>query len=128
MCNDIARDIAQLKPLFSRLAAFEPSGVSVRDGECSIDYGYRTHSSTVRGGWRAQVPEPDADGVWFHFGVWDPSGTARHDQINTQPAFSVFALGEMNITVLILDGAPKGRLAEALMALLRRHGLGALRR
>ncbi len=128
VCNDIARDIAGLKSRFSALAAFDPDAVGVREGECSIDYRYRTHSSTVRGGWRAQVPEPDADGVWFHLGIWDPAGPAQRDPVNTQPGLSVYSLGDENMTVLILDGAPQGRLAAELMALLKRHGLGALRR
>jgi hypothetical protein len=127
-CADMARDIAALKPRFRQLAAFEPTAVSVRAGECSLGHAYHTHRSTRRGGWMAQVPEPEPDGIWFHIGVWDPQGPARLDQLNTQPGFSVHALGDDNVTVLILDGEKSGALTRALWSLLRRHGVAELRR
>jgi len=126
-CADIARDIAALKPRFGQLAAFEPTAVRAGAGECSLEHAYHTHPSTRRGGWAAQVPEPDPDGIWFHVGVWDPKGPARLAQINTQPGFSVYALGDENVTVLMLTGAKSEALSRALWVLLRRHGVKELR-
>jgi hypothetical protein len=122
-CQDLARAIAALRPRFPELAAFDPARVRLHPGECSLDYDYRTHPSTRSGGWRAQVPEPDSEGIWFHLGIWDPNSDARREQINSQPGLSVFALGDRNITVLILHGAKQERLADALWQLLRRRGV-----
>ena len=127
-CAEIARDISALKPSYAQLFAFDEKNIIAGRGECSIDYAYRTHPSTHRGGWVAQVPNPDPDGVWFHIAIWDPEGPARLAQINTQPGFSVFARGDRNMTVLILDGASDGALDSELRRLLRRHGLGKLLR
>jgi hypothetical protein len=128
-CFAIARDIAGLKPSFPQLVAFDPTSVSVNtlSRECSITYNYRTHQSTVRGGWGALVPAPDPDGVWFHIGIWAPDGLASRSQINTQPGAAVFAFGEENITVLILDGEKSRRLGTALRMLLRRLGMGQMK-
>jgi len=128
-CSAIARDIASLMPSFPQLAAFDPSNMNVNtfSRECSITYKYRTHQSTVRGGWAAQVPAPDPDGVWFHIGIWAPDGLASRAQINTQPGAAVFEFGDQNITVLILDGEKNQRLGAALRQLLKRRGMGQLK-
>lgn len=86
-CAEIARDIAALKPRYPQLSAFDANGVIVGHGECWINYAYRTHRATHRGGWMAQVPNPDPDGVWFHIAIWDPEGPGRMSQINTQPGY-----------------------------------------
>lgn len=125
-CAAIARDIAALKRKYPQLAAFDPASVTSRDGECSLNYAYRTHRSTRRGGWAAQVPNPDPDGVWFHVGIWDPRGGARNDQINTQAGYSVFTFGDDRITFLVLAGEKTGTLHSALRRLLVKHGLGEL--
>ena len=103
-CAEIASDIATLKARYAQLSAFDEQNIGSRPGECSLDYAYHTHPSTRRGGWAAQVPNPDPDGVWFHIAIWDPEGPARSEQLNTQAGFSVFALGDKRITVLTLGG------------------------
>jgi hypothetical protein len=125
-CTAIARDISALRPKYPQLAAFDPESVIARDGECLINYAYRTHRSTRRGGWVAQVPNPDPDGVWFHVGIWDPRGLARNDQINMQAGYSVFTFGDDRITFLILEGEKARALRPALQRLLVKHGLGEL--
>jgi hypothetical protein len=126
-CVDIARDIIALKPKYAQLSEFDETRVMTRPGECTINYAYHTHRSTLRGGWVAQVPNPAPDGLWFHVGVWDPQGPGRQAQINTQPGGAVFSFGDDNVTVLVLDGAKTGSFHSALVRLLSKHGMGALR-
>src|SRR5262249_51572008 len=75
-----AADIAALAPEFPQLAQFRASDQRMDD--LRIDYDYRTHRSSIRGGWRAAAPEPDADGIWFAINFHDPDSIA---QIDTQP-------------------------------------------
>ncbi|HET9952855.1 MAG TPA: hypothetical protein VFQ61_00045 [Polyangiaceae bacterium] len=125
-CTAIARDIDALKPNYPQLAAFDPGNVIAGNGECTISYAYRTHRSTRRGGWVAQVPNPDPDGVWFHIGIWDPQGPGRNSQINTQPGFSVYRLAEDNVTFLALEGAKVKPLRPELRRVLERRGMGEM--
>jgi hypothetical protein len=125
-CAAIAREIAGLAPRYPQLRDFDANGVSSSPGECTISYAYRTHRSTVRGGWVAQVPNPDPDGIWFHIGIWDPRGPARRSQINTQPGGAVHAFGDDHITFLTLEGRSARPLRPALWKILEKHGLGAV--
>jgi hypothetical protein len=127
VCSAIARDIAALKPKHPQLAEFDAARISVQAGVCIITYAFRTHQATRPGGWTAQVPNPDPDGLWFHVGLWDPNGQERYSQINTQPGSGSFTFGDNNATVLILDGKRAGAFPTELVSLLRRHGMGGPR-
>lgn len=124
-CTAIAHDVAALKPRYPQLAEFDAASVITQPGECIVSYAHRTHPSTQRGGWVAQVPNPDPDGIWFHIGIWDPRGPARAAQINMQPGFSVFTFGEDRVTFLTLEGSRVKSLLPDLRRLLLRHGMGA---
>ena len=77
----IAEDIAKLKNEFPQLKEFSLAA-NFSAENLIIDYEYHTHQSHIPGGWRAHVPEPDDDGIWFYVDFHEPTSTA---QIHTQP-------------------------------------------
>lgn len=85
-----------------------------------IDYAFRTHPPAGSGGWTAAVPNPDADGLWFHLDVHDPASTA---QIHTQPMTEPLCLGPRRVSLLVLEGAATPPVAGLLRASLERHGV-----
>jgi hypothetical protein len=66
------------------------------------------------------VPNPDADGLWFHIDVHDPASTA---QIHTQPMVEPLCLGRRRVSFLVLEGADAGAVGGELRAILGRHGV-----
>jgi len=119
----IARDIAALGDRFPQLAEFAPAR-HARSRDLVIDYGFHTHRAQSpdgrqRGGWTMQVPNPDADGVWFYINFHDPDSRA---QIDTQPVVARPCLGNKRVTFLILDGEKTKPMAGEIGAILGRYG------
>ncbi len=115
----IAEDIERLKNQYPQLADFSSRKHCSRES-LVISYSYRTHRSQRRGGWTSGVPNPDADGIWFHIDFHDPDST---DQIHTQPVVRDMRYREKKVMVLILEGKRTRRVAPALMTVLRRRGV-----
>src|SRR5215831_8625236 len=86
----IAEDIGKLKNEFPQLKEFSLAA-NFSAENLIIDYAYHTHQSHVPGGWRAHVPEPDDDGIWFYIDFHEPNSQA---QIHTQPETFPYFLGE----------------------------------
>ena len=121
-CRKIAEDIERIAPRYPQLASFTTARALVRP--CTIDYEFHTHEPQTAGGWSSAVPAPDRDGIWFYIGVWDPLDRSEaQSQINTQPVMPHWQIGERRVTFLVRDGDPSGRAAEALHAVLKRHGM-----
>jgi len=113
--QSVARDIADLKRDFPQLKDFSPSVAGT-----SITYSYHTHRAEHRGGWTAQVPNPDDDGVWFYIDVHAPDSAA---QIHTQPVTLPLCLGEKRVSFLILEGKNTKPVGGAIFSALASHGV-----
>jgi hypothetical protein len=113
--QSVAQDIADLKRDFPQLQDFSPAV-----NGASINYGYHTHKAEHRGGWTAQVPNPDDDGVWFYIDVHAPDSTA---QIHTQPITLPLCLGEKRVSFLILEGKNTKPVGGAIFSVLASHGV-----
>ncbi len=119
-CAAIADDIETLTRQYPQLREYR----AVDSKPCSISYGYHTHRADHAGGWSASVPNPDPDGVWFHIGVWDPKDPVESSsQINTQPVLPPWWIGDRRVTFLILEGTQTKPIGDALITVLRRHGM-----
>ncbi|HKE57802.1 MAG TPA: hypothetical protein VKB46_13910 [Pyrinomonadaceae bacterium] len=115
----IGQDIANLKAQFPQLRKFSVSK-NVRSERLIIDYDYHTHRSQIRGGWRAQVPEPDDDGVWFYIDFHDP---ASGSQIDTQPGDPQDCFEDKKVQFLILQGDKTRRVSGEIWKILEQHGV-----
>src|SRR5215813_8983395 len=115
----IGQDIAKLKAQFPQLRKFSVSK-NVRSERLIIDYDYHTHRSHIRGGWRAQVPEPDDDGVWFYIDFHDP---ASGSQIDTQPGDPQDCFEDKKVQFLILQGDKTRRVSGEIWKILEQHGV-----
>src|SRR5215472_6018921 len=115
----IGQDIANLKAQFPQLRKFSVSK-NVLSERLIIDYDYHTHRSQIRGGWRAQVPEPDDDGVWFYIDFHDP---ASGSQIDTQPGDPQDCFEDKKVQFLILQGDKTRRVSGEIWEILHRHGV-----
>jgi hypothetical protein len=115
----IAADIEALGATRPQLAAFRADTHLDADA-ARIDYAWRTHATHHAGGWTAGVPNPDADGLWFHIDVHDPASTA---QIHTQPLVERWCLGDAAVSFLILEGERTEPVAGALRGILESHGV-----
>lgn len=122
-CVAIARDIAALKPVFPALKDFDPAA-AVAPGAGELVYEYRCRVSTEAVGWHAGVPQPQPDGVWFLLRLWDPADPAAADSpLNTQPLQPVRHLAGSRVTFLYRAGQDVAGLEDALLGVLRKHGL-----
>ena len=125
ICRNIAADIAALKDRFPQLTEFTPS-VANQKSNCSIDYEYHCRQPAGRAGWAGAAPNPDPDGVWFYIGLWDESDPSQAEsQINSQPAIPRRHIGNRRVTFLILEGGRTASVNEAILAILKKHGLRA---
>jgi hypothetical protein len=115
----IAVDIEALGARHPALAAFR-AGEHLDGAQVRIDYAWHTHAATQPGGWTAGVPNPDADGLWFHIDVHDPASTA---QIHTQPMVERLCLGNRRVSFLVLEGDRAMPVAGELRRILERHGV-----
>lgn len=121
-CGAIAADIEMLRARFPSLVEYRSGAAMRRD--CVIEYGWHTHRPTGRGGgWTAEVPNPDHDGVWLYVGLYDPNGPDANDQINTQPMLPDWRIGARKVTFLLREGADTHGLGEAVLEVLRHHGM-----
>jgi hypothetical protein len=118
-CKSIAGDIEKLTRQFSQLANYR----AVDQKDCTIRFKHKTHAATTRGGWSAGVPNPDADGIWFYIGIYDPNGPEAQSQIHTQPVVPDWWIGSRKVMFLILEGDKTTPAAGAIMKVLERHGL-----
>jgi hypothetical protein len=118
-CKSIAGDIEKLTRQFPQLTSYR----AVDQHDCTIRYQHKTHKPTTRGGWSAGVPQPDADGIWFYIGVYDPNGPEAQSQIHTQPVVPNWWIGSRKVMFLILEGDKTTPAAGAIMKVLERHGL-----
>jgi hypothetical protein len=119
-CKAIAKEIAALGRDYPQLRSFDARKVE----DCRIDHEHRCGPPQGRGGWTAGVPKPEPDGIWLHIRLWDPNDAAEATaQINTQPVMPSWWIGERRVTFLLREGEATTSCAEAVMAVLERHGL-----
>lgn len=67
LLEKIGSEIEELREYYPQLCKFTPAK-HVQVESLRISYEYKTHEPTHRGGWRAGVPHPDPDGIWFRAG------------------------------------------------------------
>ena len=116
----IARDIAGLSTDFPQLREFSATQNVLFD-RLAVDYAYRTHRYRGSGGgWRAQAPDPDDDGVWLYIDFHDADSRAH---IHTQPMTPALWLGDKRVTFLLLEGDRTKPLGEPVGAILHTHGV-----
>jgi hypothetical protein len=122
-CAAIASDIELLRARFPQLVEYRTAAAMHRD--CVIEYGWHIGRPTGRGGgWTAQVPDPERDGVWFYVGLYDPNGPEANDQINSQPIMPAdWRIGARKVTLLVVEGADTHGIGAAVIEVLRRHGM-----
>jgi hypothetical protein len=96
----VAADIEELKAEFPQLRDFSAT-THVHADPPRISYEFRTHQPKTIGGWTSGVPNPDADGIWFHIDVHDIGST---QQLHTQPVTIPICLGESRVSFLMLEG------------------------
>jgi hypothetical protein len=115
----IARDIAGLRPEFPPLRDFSATQNVLFD-KLAIDYGYHTHRYAGPGdGWRADVPNPNDDGIWLHIDFHDAASTAP---IHTRPMTPTLCCGDKRAAFLLLEGARTKPLRARLSVILEAHG------
>jgi hypothetical protein len=118
-CNSIAAGIEKIARQYSQLINFRAADQK----GCTIRYQHRTHAPARTGGWSSGVPHPDADGVWFYIGIYDPNGPDAESQIHTQPVVPNWWIGPRKVMFLILEGEKTKPAAAAISKILERHGL-----
>lgn len=114
----VAADIEKLKADFPQLRDFSAS-MHLRAEPPSISYASRTHSPARSGGWTSGVPSPDADGVWFHIDLRDPTSD---QQLHTQPVTVPLCLGESRVSFLMLEGRDTRSLYGPIWSALKKQG------
>jgi hypothetical protein len=118
-CRAIAADIEKLARQYPQLINFRAADQRA----CAISYGFKTHAAQSRGGWSSGVPHPDADGIWFYIGIYDPNGPEATAQIHMQPVVPNWWLGSRKVMFLILEGDRTTRAVGALTKILEHHGM-----
>ena len=118
-CNSIADDIEKVARQFPQLINFRAAD----QHDCTIRYQHKTHPPARTGGWSSGVPHPDADGIWFYIGIYDPNGPAAESQIHTQPVVPNWWIGTRKVMFLILEGDKTTPAAAAITKILERHGM-----
>ena len=114
----VAMEIEKLKTEFPQLRDF--SAVKhLRAEPPSIGYAFRTHAPARTGGWTSGVPNPDADGIWFHIDLHDPGSNL---QLHTQPVTASLCLGESRVSFLILEGRDTRSLRGPIWSALSKQG------
>jgi len=112
----VSAEIVALKGSYPQLREFSVE-THVDFENLRIDYGYHTHSSAETVGWRAGVPGPDGDGIWFYIGIHDKDSSA---QIHSQPfKREDLKVGDREIRFLILEGSETEPLAGLISSILR---------
>jgi hypothetical protein len=115
----IAHDIARVGITYPQLKDFSATE-HLKPANYSISYGYHTHRSAQRGGWRSGVPNPDADGVWFYIDFHSATSTL---QIHTQPSAMPYCVGTMRLSFLILEGTKTRSIESMIWNILKKHGV-----
>jgi hypothetical protein len=116
--EDIGDEIEKLKTTFPQLEEFSRNNVDV--DRLTISYSYRTHEPARSGGWTSGVPNPDADGVWFHVDLHDAQSAA---EIHTQPITTPICLGNLKVSFLLLEGTATKTVYAAIWKILARQGV-----
>jgi hypothetical protein len=119
MLRAVALDIEVLGTRHPPLAGFR-AATHLDPAQARIEYAFRTHAAPRTGGWTAGVPNPDADGIWFHIDVHDPASTL---QLHTQPMVEPLCLGGARVSFLVLEGERAAPAAAELRRILARHGV-----
>jgi hypothetical protein len=114
----VAADIEKLKPDFPQLRDFSASK-NVSQHPPSIGYAFRTHAPARTGGWTSGVPDPDADGIWFHIDLHDSNSNL---ELHTQPVTAALCLGESRVSFLMLEGRDTRRLYGPIWSALAKQG------
>jgi len=114
----VAADIEKLKADFPQLRDFF-AATHLRTEPPAIGYAFRTHAPARTGGWTSGVPQPDADGVWFHIDLHPPGSGL---QIHQQPVTAPLCLGESRVSFLILEGRETRSLHGPLWSALAKQG------
>ncbi|MBK7402582.1 MAG: hypothetical protein IPJ34_41720 [Myxococcales bacterium] len=122
-CAAIAREIAALAVDHPQLAGFHADSATL-EPDCRIVHTYHCHPAKHVGGWAAGVPEPDADGLWLHLGIFDPAGPAATSQLYTQPAMLPDrTLDGRRVVLFVHEGSATKPLQLEILKILRRYGL-----
>lgn len=114
----VALDIEKLKTDFPQLRDFS-AATHLRAEPPAISYAFRTHAPARTGGWTSAVPNPDADGVWFHIDLHDPGSSL---EIHTQPVTASLCLGESRVSFLMLEGRDTRSLYGPIWGALKKQG------
>ena len=114
----VAVDIELLKTHFPQLRDFSVAK-HLQAEPPSIGYAFRTHAPARTGGWTSGVPNPDADGIWFHIDLHDPGSTL---QLHTQPVTASLCLGESRVSFLMLEGRDTRSLYGPIWSVLAKQG------
>lgn len=118
----IAGDIEGLKETYPQLEDFAVAK-HLRADRHEIWYSYHTHEPSRHGGWTSGVPNPDADGIWFHIDFHDPDSNS---QLHTQPVtVAPHCMGNMRVFFLSLEGAKTKSINGAIWGILKKHGARA---
>lgn len=122
-CAAIAAEIEALSPDHPQLAGFHADSAAL-EPDCRITHTYHCHPAKHGGGWSAGVPQPDADGLWLHLGIFDPTGPAATSQLYTQPAFlPARTLHGRRVVLFVHEGSATKPLQLEILKILRRHGM-----
>jgi hypothetical protein len=114
----LALDIEKLKTDFPQLRDFS-AAENLRAEPPSIGYAFRTRAPDRTGGWTSGVPNPDADGIWFHIDLHDAGSNL---QLHTQPMTASLCLGESRVSFLMLEGRDTRSLYRPIWSALRKQG------
>jgi len=118
--KNIAKDISGISSKYPQLKGFSASE-SINAENLSITYSHHTHKAEHIGGWTAQVPNPDPDGIWFYIDLHDPKSTR---QIHTQPAkFRSWYIANKELSFLILEGKDTESIEVAIWEILKINGI-----
>ncbi|MBN1255836.1 MAG: hypothetical protein JXA50_11230 [Deltaproteobacteria bacterium] len=116
--EDVADRIASYKKDFPQLKEFSPTK-NTNLQNLSIEYSFHTHPAQNKVGWRAGVPNPDDDGIWFYIDFHDSDSIA---QIHTQPVVPTMCIGKKIAFLLILEGKNTKPLCDTIWGILEEYG------
>ena len=116
--QDIAHRIESCKKDFPQLKEFSPTKNTYLQN-LSIEYAFHTHPAQNKVGWRAGVPNPDDDGIWFYIDFHNSDSFA---QIHTQPVVPTMCIGKKIAFLLILEGKNTKPLRDTIWGILEENG------
>jgi hypothetical protein len=115
----IARDIERTRVDFPQLSEFRVER-NCDTENLTIRYGFKTHELEDSDGWMSRLPNPDHDGVWFHFDLHDPES---REEIHNLAFLAKLHFGKKAATLLLLEGWATKSFNVRLEEIIRRNGI-----